>query len=314
MKKIGKILVFCVLFFLLTTGVAFSQTLEDLQDAVSLFSSQIAKSAALNSTMGLNWSNAYIGQFLNVPPHFGFGVTSGFTTLSAGSVNGLLGQFGAKPLNIGSIGIPLPGYTLEGRIGGFVYPFDLGLKIGFMSPDNAMNDLFGLGFDYFLIGGDFRYSLLPKWSPLKLSAGFGVNYMERGMSKTVPSGIPSFGFSDGANSYTLELTDPKIGIFWKTTSYEIKAQASFPLIVITPYAGVGLIYAKSNAGYSIKSDILVDGAAIDDDMKDILNGFGLSNITDTGFGSTKNNDAVNVRFFGGLSFNLTVLKFDLTGL
>jgi hypothetical protein len=315
MNKNKKILGICMLMFVIAVVPVFSDTtLGDLQDIVSNFSGDIAKGMPLNSSIGLNWSDAYIGQFLGIPPRFGFGISSGFTFLDVGSMNDLFGLFGTSVGGRLKMGLPLPGYTLEGRIGGFVLPFDAGVKIGYVDNIPLLNR-FGLDLDYLLVGADIRYSLLPKILPLKLSVGVGINHLQGGISKKIPAGLPEFSFVDAADkNYTLKMEDPTVGLLWKTTNYELKAQASMSLIIITPYAGVGVGYAKSESGYRIRTDLTVNGETVTDEIIDIMNGYGVHNISSNGFESLIGDDAWNVRLFGGMSLNLAMIKFDLTGI
>ena len=317
MKKHGKIVIFGALLLIFAAGPAFSQTpLDDLQAGVNSFSEDIAKGLPFNSTMGLNWSDAHIGQFLGIPPRFGVGFSLGFTTININAINNLLSLLGMGSSIDLNIGLPLPGYTVEGRLGGFVLPFDIGIKFGYIPSLNI--PVADVGLEYLLIGTDLRYSLLPKKIPVvKVSVGLGYNHMSGGISKTLPMG-QSFAFN-GPNDtdYTLSITNPKVGLRWQTNVLELKAQASFSLKVITPYLGLGLSYGWSEAGYQVETDVRINGAPAsqaNDEVKQILGQAGLSNLGDTGFESIINNDAFNVRFFGGFSINLPMVRFDFTGM
>jgi len=328
MNKIRKVLCLCVVFFIIASGQVFSdvgKSLDELQDVVSSFSEKMAESLPFNTAMGLNWSDSYIGQFLGIPPRFGVGFTTGFTTLNLASMNNLLGYFGINKLpgKVG-FGLPLLGYTVEARIGGFILPFDAGIKIGYLP--NYTIPFAEISMDeYMLFGMDLRYSLLPKTFPiLKVSAGIGFNHLRGGISRSVKMGS-SFDFSGPSISdpptladYTLNIADPSIGLLWKTNSFDFKLQASASLLIITPYAGLGATFARSTAGYRIKTDVTVendiDGSVPLDDVKDLLNTFGLRNISPDGFGRMIDNGGWNLRAYGGVSLNLTALKFDITAL
>ncbi|MDR2542830.1 MAG: hypothetical protein LBC80_05200 [Treponema sp.] len=323
MKKTGKIVSLCVVFFILATGQVFSDTpIDDLHSAVNSFSNKIAESLPFNSTVGLNWSDAYIGQFLGIPPRFGIGVTTGFTTIPISSMNNLLNVFGAgNAMGNTNMGLPLLSYTLEARIGGFILPFDFGVKFGYL-PDLSI-PFMNVGMEeYTLVGADLRYSLLPKIIPIfKASVGIGINHLRGGISTSFPLGT-EFDFSDPTDThhYKLIMTDPTLTLPWSTTSYELKAQASASLLIFTPYAGLGIIYAKSNAGYRIKTEVTIkdeNGIEITDldeldDVRDYL--IGLKNFSPNGFERMIENTGFNVRAYGGVSLNLAVIKFDLTGL
>jgi hypothetical protein len=96
------------------------------------------------------------------------------------------------------------------------------------------------------------------------------------------------------------VSDPQLDIIWKTTSIEFKTQVSFPYKIVTPYAGAGISYAWSQAGYKIS--IPIDTSA--------LEALGV-NVSDK---TIKKFSGINTRLFGGLSINLAYVRLDLTGM
>jgi len=330
MNKFGKILCLCAVIFLLIAMPVFSDFdlpefgLEDLKDKVDDFTDALAQSLPFNSTMGLNWSDAYIGQLFALPPHFGVGVSTGFTTMNFGCLNGLLEMFGVDlPDNVNIGGFTLPGYTVEARIGGFILPFDIGVKFGYLhfTPDfiNGLlsTDIPDFTMDYLLVGADIRYALIKgKTFPFKLSVGGGFNYLKGGISMPVP-GMDELSFKIIDNR-TLIIPTPTLGLNWETKSLDLKAQASIKVLVITPYLGLGASYAWSTAGYGITSQIhVIDDNGDPVDLSDVIESmgeFGLSNIDEDGFSSTKDVTGWSFRAFGGFSINLPFIKFDLTGM
>ena len=309
MKKYQKILSICALIFLLTTVPVFSQTIANLQAGADSFSTAIAKAMPFNSMIGLNWSDAYIGQLLDIPPNFGVGLSFGVTTMKMGPIEDLLSQFDANmPVSISTM--PLPGYTLEGRIGGFILPFDIGLKFGYFPED-----LFGnLNIKYNLFGFDFRYAILKgDILPIKLSVGLGYNRLDGGISASA-SGTKNFKFSENNVDYTLNITDPRLGLLWTSNVFELKTQVSFPLIIITPYAGAGISYSWSKAGYEVSAPTTISSTTgTEADAIEILRKNGIK-YGNNGFSSIQSVNDWNTRLFGGLSFNLTVIKLDLTAM
>jgi len=321
MKKFGKILFLSTMMFLLAVGSVFSADLDKLQENVGAFAEQMAKSLPFNSTMGLNWSSAYIGKvFPSIPPHFGVGATFGLTFLDVGDMNKMLGMFGSGN-DIGGLGLglPLPGYTVEGRVGGIILPFDVGFKIGALPEAIPLLNALGIGLEYMLVGGDIRYSIIPDKIPvIRASVGLGINRLNGGISKSLPGQEFAFG-----EDFTLKVDDPTIGLRWKTTCFELKAHASakIPLIPITPYGGLGFSFAKSNAGYAIDSNIkmidkdgaeVVNAKAILEELKKA--GFSDIDVSSDGIESMYDNNAWNLRVFGGVSFNLTKLYLDFTAM
>lgn len=306
---------------LLCTVPVFSQeyiSLEDLKEGVDSFSPTLAKSLPFNSTMGLNWSDAYIGKlFPSLPPHFGAGFSLGFTTMKIREINELLDKLGAEMPDMPNLaGMPLPGYTVETRLGEIFIPFDVGFKLGYLN----FSDLFGVGMNYLLVGTDVRYALLEgEMLPLKLSVGIGFNHMKGGISTTIEA-AQRYKFDGLSGEYTISANNPKIGLEWGTNTLDFKVQASFPLIVITPYIGLGASHAWSNAGYSITSQIVIydeDGKPLSNfsEVREILEKkYGVSGITDKGFESIQKNTGWSARVFGGFSINMTAIRIDLTGM
>jgi hypothetical protein len=314
-----KALVAALLMVALALVPGFSQNnpLTDLQDGVNDFSASLAKSLPLNSSLGLNWSDAYIGQLLGPPPHFGVGLSAGVSTMDFDAVNGLMEILGSGlPFDLGKM--ILPGYTSEVRVGGFILPFDAGIKVGIL-PDFTLSDI---SLDYTNVGGDIRYALL-EGNPLLpvVSLGLGVNYLRGGISTTVPTGM-SFSFTEGPGGapHTLALSDAELGFSWETTALDLTAQVSKSFILVTPYLGLGVNYAWSKAGYAVKTDLTYDGTPLTAGelaaLKSALSTAGLSGIDvdETGFSSIINNDGLGLRLFGGLSFNIAVIRIDLTAL
>jgi len=320
MKNFQKTIFVCVVILFCATNPAFSQStlkIEDLQKNADTFIDTLAKSLPFNSTLGLNWSDAYIGQI----PHFGIGISAGFTTMDYASLSNLMNQFGLKmsfdnTSTYDKFGLPIPGYAVEARIGGFIIPIDFGIKFGYVSTGafESMLERFSnkptFGYQNMLIGGDVRFSPLnKKVFPVKLSVGLGFNYMKGEITAALPA--MSYSFTDDGINYTIspKTGSQQLGIEWRTSTLELKTQVSFPFRFITPYVGVGVSYAFSQAGYRVKSDISVTEAE-----EALLKSKGLSGVSETGFETIKKINSFNSRAFGGFSFNLAFFRLDLTGM
>ncbi|GAB1484410.1 hypothetical protein MASR2M78_32280 [Treponema sp.] len=99
-----------------------------VQDGAAKLADALATSLPFNSTIGLNWSDAYIGQIIALPPHFGVGIVGGATTIDAKDITSVLTDLGyAEISGLGDV-LPIPAMAVEGRIGGFILPFDHGLR------------------------------------------------------------------------------------------------------------------------------------------------------------------------------------------
>ncbi|MCL2209859.1 MAG: hypothetical protein FWC19_07285 [Treponema sp.] len=321
-------IIIAVSAIILTATPVFSQELEDIKledikNKVEKFTDKMIQALPFNSAIGLNWSDAYVGQF----PRFGAGVSIGATTMNFDSVVDLLNVFNIDtPFNVNEtirkIGMPLPGYTIDGRIGGFVLPFDIGIKAGFIPQDMLSNifDDFNIGMKHMLVGADVRYCLInKKVLPINISVGLGVNYLDGGFNASLPT-ASSFSFSNPVTSdvYTITASDTNAGLEWRTISTELKTQISFPMKIITPYAGAGVSYAFSTAGYRLKSEIEIkeNGTIINpEDVAELFKEYvGITDISDSGFESIKNFHGLSARAFGGASINLLVIRIDITAM
>jgi hypothetical protein len=295
---------------LICSSLGFAQTsLNDVQAGLDTLSEALAKSLPFNAGVGLNWSDAYIGQMLDVPPHFGVGISGGGTTIDVDAVSGSLEPFGIEyPISIA----PLPAYVVEGRIGGFIIPFDIGVKFG-MLPSLPLETL---DMEFLLAGADFRYALIKQGAVLpNVSIGLGVNYLKGGISASVGDEL-SFSFNDGTD-HTLKLAKPAVSVSWETVTLEAKAQVSKSFLIVTPYIGAGASYAVlSKVSYGVKTDLTYDDDSIDNAaITEITEATGIQNIDGNGFSSSyTHKDSWGVRVFGGLSFNLAIIKLDITGM
>lgn len=324
-------------FFLIVACVAFnafsvmSQNLGAIQDGAEEVVDTLAVALPFNTTIGLNWSDAYIGQLLGVPPHFGFGVSVGATTVEIGSIDELLAELGySLPAEL-DYGLPLPAAVAEARIGGFLLPFDIGIKAGYIPESTAesISDIAGgLTIDYLLVGADLRFALLKGNLIMpSVSLGLGFNYMKGGLGTTI-GGDQVYSFDEPSPSTTthyLRASSPEVGLLWESTVVDLKAQISKSLLIFTPYLGAGASYGNTTVGYDLSSDIeySTDGvsyAPIDqtgiDALTDALEtaGFSVPDLSDTGLSYESAIQGWAFRAFGGLSINLLVIRLDVSGL
>ena len=173
MTKHIKVTVLAILLgawfsFTVFAGGGPEANLADIQHEVQKLSEEMALSLPFTSTLGLNWSDAYIGE-----SRFGVGVTMGLTTLSYGAFGSLLDYFNFGYADSDSLNrFYTFAYTAEGRLGGFPLPFDIGFKIGGFPGD----------YHYLLTGADIRYALMQDSGTLPaISLGIGINYLKIGV-------------------------------------------------------------------------------------------------------------------------------------
>ena len=319
MSKFGKVLIIGAVILMLTVSPVFSSPFEldlsELADAIDTLSGTMATALPFYSTIGLNWSDAYIGQLLSFPPHFGVGVTMGVTTMGKdlSAFDPILNFLGTdvsmKDIAGGfSLGAPLPAVMLEARIGGIFADFDVGIKFMNMSAfglDKMVSGILSdVTFEYELIGMDVRYSLMPSASPLKVSVGGGFNFLKGGIG---------IGMEEAFEIEGIDITGKtSAGIMWETLVFEAKAHVSFPLFIITPYAGLGVSYGWSKAGFNVRGDIEVGDLG---DLQEYLDNAGLiPDVSSTGVRAYQEFSGFNFRIYGGFSLNLFVIRLDLTGM
>lgn len=276
MKKITAL----VLILVLVAPAMFSDTVTDFNTALEGFLTEVTDALPDSAVVGGTWSDAYIGQLVGVPPHFGIGVAAGITRFPVAELSKAVKLTG---MDFPSDTLFLPNAAIEARIGGFILPFDAGIRLGVIPTMNIPGQ--DISLSYFNIGADVRYALL-KDGLVKPDLSLGLGY-------TYTSGEIGYGFDAGK----LAGIDPAYNVSapgtlstsFSTSVIETKLQVSKNLIIITPYAGAGLYMAMSKADYTVKTDFK---SATD-------------SVEDTSFGA---------RVFGGLSFNVLLLKLDVTGM
>jgi hypothetical protein len=330
-KNRAKIALVCVILILGVASPVFSQemiigeaNIGDFKKAIDDFTSALAYSLPFNSTIGLYWSDAYIKNF----PHFGVGASIGYTTIDTKSVETVFAQFNRSlPAFLSGFGgFPIPGYTVEGRLGGFSLPFDMGFKVGYlpMAPGELER------FDYLLIGGDVRYAILQETDTRPaISFGMGYNYLsgalgvDKGATRRFtyvnPGELPHDPGDDPDNPIPppdplwLELKAPSVTLFWATSSLDFKAQISKNFAGVTPYLGIGASTGWSKAGYEVNAKVTDNR----DNLKNnpgFFSEYGIDEIDGNGFSSEVSINRWSGRLFGGVSFTIVSCKLDLTAL
>ncbi len=306
---------------------AFAQTPVDfttLRPAFEQFAQEVANVLPFNASVGLGWSEAYVGNF----PHFGVGVTVGTTTIPWAAITPIVNTFAitlpSQLSYVAQFGFPLPAYTVDARIGGFGIPFDIGLKVGYVPPDGMQRLGLDLSLDYLLAGGDVRFAILDGKGPKPaLSIGVGYSYMKGALA--VPglmSGDIEITPLPPSYTHTVELSNPALDLSWDTNVLEVKAEISKTLLIFTPHVGIGGLFSfGSHAGGGLTSTLLIDGvpatqAGIDELAQAFIDvGQAPPDFTATGF-SVETAAPVGWagRVFGGLSINLFVVRLDLNAM
>lgn len=305
---------------------AFAQTTPNfskVESAFQSFSNDVASSLPYASNIGLNWSSAYIGKF----PHFGAGLAAGFVTIPTtgfSSVTSALGVGNVLPSQLSNpnLGLPLPAYVAEARIGGFVLPFDIGLKAGFIPKQANLGAILpsGTNIQFHLFGAQVRYQLVKqKLLTPEVSVGVGVNHFDGTIGATVGSPITVASVPYSGGSYDITATAPQVAFDWNSNSVDASIEVSKKILLLfTPYVGAGVSYGFSTAGGGINSTIEVNGQPITqteiNNINSYLSASGQStiNFSGTGFSIKSKANGWSARAFGGMSINIAFLKIDGT--
>ena len=264
-----------ILAFMLIFSLAFSQAevaLDVFKDGLLAFLDDINLSLPDSTVSGVTWSDAYIGQLVSVPPHFGAGLALG---VSRFRVSGLKESLKLVGTDLSVDELIFPTLALEGRIGGFILPFDIGVRFGFLPKV----ELQGIGVDYLHYGADIRYALVKENLILpNISLGLGYYGTSGNISYqfTLKQLIEIYPGTDKAE---------KLEIGFNTNVIDGRLQVSKSFLIVTPYAGFGLSYSITDSSYTLISE------------------------TDTA-----SEKRWQYRVFGGLSFNIAVVKIDLSGM
>ncbi len=270
MKKTISIL----LVSLFALSIPFAQMNHATIDAtMGLFLDELNKSIPDNAVSGTTWSDSYIGSIIGVPPHFGIGTTMTMTKFDTSSLQPVLDLFGVTtPIP----GMPLPSSAVEARIGGFILPFDVGARFGYL-PSTTIS---GITFDFITFGADVRFCLMEE-GIIKpdISIGAGYYYEKFGLSYTY---TPTIDY-EGSN---IALDPQTITVGTNTSVFDFKAQISKSLIIFTPYLGIAESVALSNSSY---------------DFAGLLSG------------SRDSGTVLGTRVYGGLSLNILLLKINVSG-
>jgi hypothetical protein len=297
------------------------------QQNFSEMSEELSGELTFNSTLGLNWSDAYIGRLSDIPPRFGVGVSAGATSFNPASKLTFFNSLGMNFTNIakGYDYLPIPSGVVEARIGGLGLPFDIGLK-AMMLPLTFTANGYTMRMDHIFAGADLRYALVKGkgWLP-KISFAAGFNYLKNNI-ETESAGTMTYSFRHGSpkRQYLFSVEQPKTSFAMENKTVDARIQISKKILIFTPYIGMGASYGWSTIGYGVHNTVKFGQGSgfrpLTSEDADTINKFidkaGLNplNIDKNGFSSEITRENYTLRAFGGLSLNLSALYLDVTGL
>jgi len=293
-KSIALILGALSLAFVPAVGAA---NIQNLTDGLTTFVDKATGSLPFASAAGLDWSDSYIGSIVGVPPHFGLGIVAGGTTIPGKTVKPLIDALGGPSLS-GDLFIPLA--AVNGRIGGFMLPFDVGLKVSIV-PTLTL-DKYEITYQNY--GFDVRYAVFEGGLVLPtVSVGAGVDYFSTKVKGTYGSALDYT-----ATPGTLHVGAPTATLDLSSVVFEAKAQGSWPLLIVTPYLGLSALVGSSTAKAGVSSQITSSTGNVNDWLSY------LPGVTPTGFSKDKSVTNFGLKVYGGTSINIVVVKLDLQGM
>ncbi len=226
----------------------------------------------------------------------------------------------AVPAELEEFGLPIPAAALSAKLGGFILPFDLGVK-AMILPDSLKNILSGSGItaDYTLFGGNIRFGILKENILLPdVSIGAGYNSLSGSIGMELDTGTPpEFTYTDESFvSHTIVATTPKLELGWTTDSYDFTVQVSKNLLFIRPYVGAGYSFGKSTVSGGLTSNLTDNGTAISDvnlaTINAALTAVGQPNISEDGITFSSESLEPAIRVYGGVSIALIIIHLDLS--
>lgn len=301
---------------LLAIGSVSAQTTGDydlsvIEDSFESFADGVANALPAATNMGLNWNDAYVGSF----PHMGIGLTVGAVMLPIDAFEDVYDMTGEGGIDeFSDVGIPLPVYTADFRMGIplIPLPMDLGFKFGTLN--SSMLEIEELEMEYLMVGGDIRWAI---WEDRKLkgfrpdlSVGVGYTYLKGNI--TVPIDDQVVDVSDSIIYNNMNIRDTEMYFDWGSSVLDLKAQVSKQILILNLSAGAGFSYGWSHAGGGITgSTVDVDGQEVDSSIISTLGDLAGVDIDTDGVTVESNVSGGSFRFFGGAGLNLWLLKIDL---
>ncbi|MBP7096213.1 MAG: hypothetical protein KBC36_09010 [Spirochaetia bacterium] len=245
------------LILALVAGGAFAQTtIDDFKAVFTDFTDSFASTLMLNSTIGNDWSDGYVGGF----PHFGVGLVLGSTFTGEGTADPVFNLMGvAVPQELEQLGVPIPAVALVAKLGLPFLPIDIGVKAGVVTPEmaTALEGAYGVAAAYKNVGASIRGRVLKEGVLLpELSLGVAGNYLTGDISSAIP-GVTGqdVTYEPGDGSiWTVSLPAPKVAYAWETKTLDFTAQVSKNILFIRPYLGAGYTIGTSTVAGGLASD------------------------------------------------------------
>lgn len=300
------------------TAQTYTSPFAPFQTALGAFSGTMAGALALNASVGSTWSDAYVGGF----PEFGVGAFAGASMTGKGSVDPLfsaLGQTVVAPLD--SLGLPLPTAGLSAKLGLPFLPIDVGLSGSYIPPSVGaqLRSATGVSVDYLNVAGQIRYAVIQENLLLPdISIGAGVSYQKGSVSAPLGTGditIINNQQVTPTDYWTIKATSPDLYLGWESTNFDATVQISKSLLILRPYLGAGFTMGLSSVTGGVNSSLsFLDNGSTSDyaTLASQMQAYQMTppTLSATGFTTTATSTTPLFRLYGGLSFELLILKLD----
>ena len=218
MKKIFSIL---LVLFMLSTVFAFEA--EVVEEGLTEFVTGLAESAPAATTMSNVWADAYAGQLIGIPPHFGVGASAGISKLDISGIKKAANDLGIDSVDNLNDNLVLP------VVGGIFVPFDLSASFFTMSNPIGISGENSLQYQFDSFNVKLRVPLLKQNVILpNLSLGVGYAYLK------------------GEFLAGMKMADTSVKTKFSTSVYSVDAQLSKSVIFLTPYVGARLLLSQSD--------------------------------------------------------------------
>jgi hypothetical protein len=327
MKKITAILAASV--FLVPVSVSWADAVSDgIGSHIDNFTQTLLSAVPENTSQLSVWPDAYIGKFMpSVPPHWGVGLSLSGTLIDTSELSGAINTIistmatgvsaASSTLDIKLptlFSIPdrfvMPVYSVNGRLGGFFLPFDIGFFGSYANFQNLKYSDFTGSIDYLSLGADVRYALyegnavLPK---ISLGAGYIFSRQKLGfsVSKSYTGTYDNGTAADTTDDINGTITGASdTSIYVNTNTLYLQLQVSKKMLIFVPYAGGRAILTASTSGYSFNYS-----SYIQDTTHMISSGSSSKDYSTNGFDFAK----LQAQIYAGCGINAPMSQFTLNG-
>jgi hypothetical protein len=253
------------LFFNSVRGFTQQPTVSELSRDLKAVADDMAGALPFMASIGLNWADSYIGQLVDIPPHWGIGVTVGTTTLKLDRINTLLSNFGYKSSESLSSKQLLPAYIIETRIGGLKSAsFDIGFKWGWLPYLPLFNN--SINYESCIYGIDFRWELVADRFMLPaVSIGLEVDRATGGLRRKTNLMIPMTTIGD------IEVRGGTAGVVWEAWVFDLKLMVSkkFWQPRLNIFGGLRIGAAITKTGYQFTDGDSISFSGISRSLSDM---------------------------------------------